>query len=205
MSRTSALKRWPGWVLLVFVVVGCMAYGIAKNSGPLTPDQRVESITKRLACPVCGGETVFESANSTSVAIRAEVKAQVDAGANSDDQIIAYIVQNFSAKTQLLPTATGFESLVWVLPLTAFVCATVGLGFAFRRWKTNADSVPDDADRALVEAALSDDAQRSDDAPGPDAQGPDAQGPDAQGPDARGPGSPEVEAPDEPEEPQGGS
>ena len=155
MSRTSALKRWPGWVLLVFVVAGCMAYGIAKNSGPLTPDQRVESITKRLACPVCGGETVFESANSTSVAIRAEVKAQVDAGKSTDDQIIAYIVQQFSAKTQLLPTATGFESLVWVLPLTAFVCATVGLGFAFRRWKTNADTIPDDADRALVEAALS--------------------------------------------------
>jgi cytochrome c-type biogenesis protein CcmH/NrfF len=83
------------------------------------------------------------------------VKAQVDAGKNSDDQIIAYIVQQFSAKTQLLPTATGFESLVWVLPLTAFVCAGVGLGFAFRRWKTNADTIPDDEDRALVEAALS--------------------------------------------------
>jgi cytochrome c-type biogenesis protein CcmH len=167
MSRTSALKRWPGWVLLVFVVVGCMAYGIAKNSGPLTPDQRVESITKRLACPVCGGETVFESANSTSVAIRAEVKAQVEAGKNSDDQIIAYIVQNFSKKTQLLPTASGFDSLVWVLPLTALVCACVGLGFAFRRWKTNADTIPDDADRALVEAALSNDAEPGEPQDGP--------------------------------------
>jgi cytochrome c-type biogenesis protein CcmH len=188
MSRASALKRWPGWVLLLFVVVGCMAYGIAKNSGPLTPDQRVESITKRLACPVCGGETVFESANSTSVAIRAEVKAQVDAGQATDDQIIGYIVQQFSAKTQLLPTATGFESLVWVLPLTAFVCAGVGLGFAFRRWKTNADTIPDDEDRALVEAALSNDEQ----VPAAEPEEP--------------PALPEAQAlPEEPEEPQDGS
>jgi hypothetical protein len=34
------------------------------------------------------------------------------------------------------------------------VCAGVGLFFAFRRWKANVDTVPDDEDRARVEAAL---------------------------------------------------
>ncbi len=53
-----------------------------------------------------------------------------------------------------MPKATGFESLVWVLPMAALVCAAVGLFFAFRRWRSNVDAVPDDADRELVAAAL---------------------------------------------------
>ncbi len=113
---------------------------------------------------MCNGESVYESANPASAAIRAEVKNQVDAGRASDDQIVAYIVQQFGAKTQLVPTATGFESLVWVLPLTALVCAVVGLGFAFRRWRLNVDTVPDDADRAMVEEALRGEEQGSGDA-----------------------------------------
>ncbi len=154
MSRTSSLKRWPAWVAMFLIVVGFLAYGSTRDSGPRTPEERVEEITKRLACPVCDGESVYESANSASAAIRAEVKAQVTAGEAGDDDIVAYIVQQYGAKTQLLPKSTGFESLVWVLPAAALVCAVVGLFFAFRRWKMNVDTVPDDADRALVDEAL---------------------------------------------------
>jgi len=154
MSRLSTLKRWPGWVLLVLVVAGFLTYGTTRDAGALTPEERVEEITKRLACPVCDGETVYESSNPSSAAIRSEVKAQVTTTDATDDEIVAYIVQQFEARTQLLPKATGFESLVWVLPATAFVCATVGLGFAFRRWRANIDTVPDDDDRALVDQAL---------------------------------------------------
>ena len=157
MSRTSSWKRWPGWLALFLVVAGLLTYGALKDSGPLTPEQRVEEITKRIACPVCDGETVYESANPSSVAIRAEVKAQVAQGQNSDDEIVAFIVQQFGAQTQLVPNATGFDSLVWILPAVALVCAGVGLFFAFRKWKHNVDAVPDDEDRARVAAALAED------------------------------------------------
>ena len=154
MSRTSSLKKWPGWVLLVFVVAGFLAFGTTRDAGARSAEERVQEITKRLACPVCDGESVYESANPSSAAIRAEVKARVTNTDATDDQIVAYIVQQFNAKTQLLPSTSGFESLVWVLPTVAFVCAGVGLFFAFRRWRTNVDTVPDDDDRALVAAAL---------------------------------------------------
>jgi cytochrome c-type biogenesis protein CcmH len=154
MSRTSSLKKWPAWMLLLFVVAGFLAYGSTRDAGARTPEERVQEITKRLACPVCDGESVYESANPSSAAIRAEVKARVTTTDATDDQIVAYIVQQFQAKTQLLPSTSGFESLVWVLPTVAFVCAAVGLFFAFRRWRTNVDTIPDDEDRALVAAAL---------------------------------------------------
>ncbi|MEQ1701768.1 MAG: cytochrome c-type biogenesis protein [Ilumatobacteraceae bacterium] len=154
MSRAASLKRWPGWVLLVLVVAGFLAFGTTRDAGARTPEERVEEISKQLACPVCNGETVYESRNPSSAAIRTEIKSQVTSTDATDDEIIAYIVQQFDYKTQLLPRATGFESLVWVLPSVALVCAAVGLFFAFRRWKANVDTVPDDDDRARVEAAL---------------------------------------------------
>ena len=160
MSRAASLKRWPGWVLLVLVVAGFLAFGSTRDAGARTPEERLEEISKQLACPTCGGETVYESRNTASASIRSEIKAQVSTTDASDDEIIAYVVQQFGAKTQLLPRATGFESLVWVLPAVALVCAAVGLFFSFRRWQRNVDTVPDDDDRAQVEAALA-----ADDAP----------------------------------------
>lgn len=158
MIGSASLKRWPGWVLLVLVIAGFLAFGSTRDSGARTPEERVEEISKQLACPICGGETVYESRNTASASIRAEIKAQVSTSDATDDEIIAFVVQQFGAKTQLLPKATGFESLVWVLPAVALVCAGVGLFFAFRRWKHNVDTVPDDDDKAMVAAALAADA-----------------------------------------------
>ena len=154
MATSSVWRGWVGWGVLFVVFVGLLSYGATKDSGARTPEERVESISRRLACPICDGESVYESQNSASAAIRNDIRAQVTTSDATDDEIIAYIVRNYGAETQLVPTATGFESLVWALPAAALVCAGVGLFFAFRRWKTNIDTVPDDADRALVEEEL---------------------------------------------------
>ena len=138
----------------MFVVGGLLAIGTARESGPRTPKERVEDISRRLACPICDGESVFESRNADSQAIRIEIARQVDAGTVSDDQIINFIEQRFGSRVLLVPKATGIDALVWALPVAALVCAVVGLGVTFRRWKAAADTIPDDADRELVAAAL---------------------------------------------------
>ncbi len=155
MSRS--LKGWPSWVLLVLVVGGLLAIGASRDAGARSPKERVEDISRRLACPICDGESVFESRNADSQAIRIEIARQVDTGTVSDDQIINFIEQRFGSKVLLVPRATGIDALVWALPVAALVCAVVGLGVAFRRWKAEADTIPDDADRQLVAAALAGD------------------------------------------------
>lgn len=154
---TRSLKGWPSWVLLVLVVGGLLAVGASRDAGARSPKERVEDISRRLACPICDGESVFESRNADSQAIRIEIARQVDTGTVSDDQIINYIEQRFGSKVLLVPRATGIDALVWALPVAALVCAVVGLGVTFRRWKTEADTIPDDADRRLVAAALASD------------------------------------------------
>jgi len=156
-----SLKGWPGWVLLVLVVGGLLAVGATRDSGPRTPQERVEDISRRLACPICDGESVFESRNADSQAIRIEIARQVDTGTVSDDQIINFIEQRFGSKVLLVPRATGIDALVWALPVAALVCAIVGLGFAFHRWRTATDTIPDDDDRRLVAAALAKDGEEA--------------------------------------------
>jgi cytochrome c-type biogenesis protein CcmH len=148
------LKRWPGWVVLALVVVAFLAVGASRSSGPRTPDERVEAISKRLACPICDGESVFESRNNASISIRKDIATKVGDGRLSDDQIVTDLQNLYGARVLLVPKATGLDALVWVLPVAAFVCAIAGLTVAFRRWKRVTDTVPTDEDRELVAAAM---------------------------------------------------
>ncbi|MEX0846578.1 MAG: cytochrome c-type biogenesis protein [Ilumatobacteraceae bacterium] len=147
------VKGRAGWTVLAVVVVALLAFGIGRDTGAPTPQERVETISKRLACPICDGESVFESRNNASSAIRTEIKQQVAAGTATDDDIVTFIEQRYGGQVLLVPQATGFDSLVWALPAFAGVCAVAGLIVAFRRWKRAADTTPTDDDRAIVAAA----------------------------------------------------
>lgn len=150
------LKGWPGWVLLLFVLVGFLAVGAARDGGPRTPDERVESISKRVACPVCQGESVFESRHPTAENIKSAIQDRVDQGVLSDDEIITAIVGARQGQELLVPTADGIEALAWALPATAFVVGVAGLTLAFRRWQRNSAALgpATEADVALVAEAM---------------------------------------------------
>ncbi|NND74699.1 MAG: hypothetical protein HKN44_06790, partial [Ilumatobacter sp.] len=84
----------------------------------------------------------------------------------NDDQIVGFLENRYGAQVLLVPRASGFDALVWVLPAIAFVAGVAGLAVAFRRWKRQAAAAhdPTAADRALVDAARRADA---DDVAGP--------------------------------------
>lgn len=150
------LKGWPGWVALALVVAGLLAVGISRDAGPQTQQDRIDSLTRRVACPICQGESVYESRNNASESIRAQVGDLVRDNELSDAEILAVLEVRYRAQVLLVPKATGFDAIVWVLPAVAFVCAIAGLVVTFRRWRADAAAIPDptDDDRALVDAAL---------------------------------------------------
>lgn len=158
------LKRWPGWVALVFVIAGFLAVGATRDSGPQSQADRIGEITKRVACPICDGESVFESQNNASVALRSQIADLVADNDLSDAEIVAFIETRYGAEVLLVPKASGFDALVWVLPAVAFACGLAALAVVFRRWKREAGALsePTEADRALVDAALAADRQGND-------------------------------------------
>lgn len=151
------VKRWPGWVVLVLAVVGLLAVGIARDTGPRTPEERITALEKRLACPVCDGESVYVSRNSASIQIRQQIRQDVTAGQLSDQQIIDRIVTAYADTEELLvPTANGIEALAWALPAAALVLGAAGLTIAFRRWRATARRLgaATEDDYALVARAM---------------------------------------------------
>lgn len=155
-KRGASLKGWPGWVLLLFVLVGFLAVGASRDAGPRTPDERVEAISKRVACPVCQGESVYESRHPTSENIKDAIQDRVEEGVLSDAEIIQSIVGARQGQELLVPTADGVEALAWALPATAFVVGVAGLAIAFRRWQRNSASLEPatEDDFAIVAEAM---------------------------------------------------
>jgi len=157
IRRTNQrLKGWSGWMLLVIALVGVVSVSTARDRGPQTQQERIESIAARLACRSRHGGSVEVSRAPAAVAIRNEIARQVATGLSSDDQIIASIEQSYGGQVLLVPRADGLDALVWVLPVTAAVLALASLAVAFRRWRRQSDAYPEptDADRELVAEAL---------------------------------------------------
>lgn len=154
-TLNASVKRWPGWLVLFVVVVSGLAIGSTRTAGPQTQEERITVIAKRVACPVCNGESVAESRHNSSQAIRNEIDSLVRTTTLTDDQIVAGLEDSYGADILLVPRASGFDALIWVLPTVAFICGLAGLAVAFRRWRLQAAGMadPTDADRDLVAAA----------------------------------------------------
>ena len=162
-SRSNSIKSWPMWILMALIASSLLIVGGTRDSGPQSPEDRVDDITQRLACPVCNGESVFASQNNSSRTIRSQVEDFVRANELTDDEILAYFEQR-DTEILLVPKSTGLEALAWMLPVFALAIGLVGLAFAFRRWREESSLLrdPTQADRDLVAAALLADEDSSD-------------------------------------------
>lgn len=142
---------------MAVIAVALLGVGTTRDSGPKTQSDRIDAITKRIACPTCDGESVYVSRATAAEAIRRQVARDVSAGLKSDDQIIGSIADTFKAQVLLVPRANGIDSLVWILPIAVLVISISGLGAAFRRWKKQNQGDATSEDIALVEKLLASD------------------------------------------------
>ena len=125
--------RRIAWIITLVVGIALLAFGAARDTGPLTQQERIDVITKRIACPTCDGESVFVSRAAAAQAIRAEVARQVGDGVKTDDQIVAYVADRFGGQVLLVPRGSGLEALVWVLPVVLAAALVGVLVVLFRR------------------------------------------------------------------------
>lgn len=150
-------RRWMWWAALAMVAVGALAVGAARDGGARTESERVDAIASEVRCPTCRGLSAAESDAKTAVAIRAEIRDRLRGGQTSG-QIRAYLVSRYGDDALLRPRATGVSALVWVVPVAALVLAAAGVTAMLargRRARTETSAALTDADRVLVEEAVS--------------------------------------------------
>ena len=112
MSR-RVLGRVMTVVLLAIVLFGMIAPGGGD------PD-RHRSITTRLRCPVCQGESVADSPSETAIDISALVREQIDSGM-SDDEIFDFYAARYGDWVLLDPGLSARTVALWGIPAVVLV------------------------------------------------------------------------------------
>lgn len=155
MKRSGSFSaHWLPWALLIVVLAVALAVG-GRSAGRPSLTERTLDVAATVRCPECTDKSMAASDAPTSVAGRAEIRRQLEAG-RTPDEIRAWFADRYGDDILLTPSRQGLEGLIWAIPVVAFVIAAAVLGAAFVRWnRREADAVSDD-DRRKVTAALAD-------------------------------------------------
>ena len=130
--------------------------GLAHAAPVLTDAQQAQAarIEQGLRCPVCSGESVYDSRAGISQTIREEVAAQVARG-QTDTDIYAYFQRRFGDSILMQPPVRGVNLWLWGLPVAVVVAGGAWLlGFLKRRGR-EPEPDTDPALLARVDAELS--------------------------------------------------
>ena len=155
----SPVVRWGPYVLLAVVLVVALAVG-ASRQPKKNLSERTQEVAATLKCPQCTDESMATSNAPTSVAGRAEIARRLKAG-QSSAEIRAFFASRYTDSILLTPKGSGFDALIWILPVIVLVVGFAGLTAAFVRWRRLAPAAPTAGDRELVDEAR----HRTDDPP----------------------------------------
>jgi len=150
--RSPAFRQWS-WLVIVALVVVSLVRNAVDEGPPRTAEERVRAIASSLKCPTCRSQSVADSDSAAARSIRTEIARRVTEG-QSPDEIRTAIAATYGDDVQLTPSGSGFEGLVWFLPVLGLVLALAAVAATFARWRRAPRAHATDADRELVDQAL---------------------------------------------------
>ena len=119
-------------LLLGAAILQSRASGASENVREDPLEGSVREIAQQLRCPVCQGETLYDSQSSLAAEMRAIIREQLAAN-RSEPEIIAYFVDRYGDYVRLAPSWNGGHVVIWLVPLLAFVAGVTGVSLAIRR------------------------------------------------------------------------
>ena len=134
-TRRSMSRRMNGLSAVALVVVAAVALAIGGGLGrssPPTLAQRAASLENAIRCPSCEDISVAESDASTAVAARQQITRMLARG-ETNGQIEQAFVARWGTSILLVPPASGFGALVWILPSLGGVLTLGSLVILFWR------------------------------------------------------------------------
>jgi cytochrome c-type biogenesis protein CcmH len=133
-------------ILLVIITIAASFIAVyvvyAQDGGkiPVTDDQ-VNAVAKKLYCPVCPNTPLDVCETKACQDWRAQIRDQLSQGW-SEDQIIAYFVDQYGERVLGEPQRKGFTSMVWVLPLISIILGLVVVWQVLCGWKSRVSAQP---------------------------------------------------------------
>ncbi len=131
------------WMILALSLLAVPAFAVQPDEILDDPalEARARELSKGLRCLVCRNENIDESNADLARDLRLLVRERLVAG-DSDDEVIAYLVDRFGEYVLLQPTASGENLILWVAGPAMLLVALAGAGIYLRRRKAAPDAAP---------------------------------------------------------------
>jgi len=113
-TALSVLASRPAWLVAAVVAVVALGIGSVHPQAP-SATARIAQLDSVIKCPSCIDLSIAQSDAPIAVALRVEVAAWVHAGL-SDARIEQLVVARFGEQVLLVPTGSGVDVLLWVVP-----------------------------------------------------------------------------------------
>lgn len=104
-------------------------------------ETRTNALAAQLRCPVCQGVSIQDSPAELAQQMRDLVREQLRTG-KSPDEVKAYFVSKYGEWILLQPRASGFNILIYALPMLAVLGGLAVIIVAMRRWTKPSDQPP---------------------------------------------------------------
>jgi len=117
-------------------------------------EARAREISKELRCLVCRNENIDESNADLARDLRLLVRERLVAG-DSDEQVIAYVVDRYGEYVLLRPRFNGSNLFLWAAgPSMLLVAGWVGFTFLRRRRNAEPEPALNEAEKARLKELL---------------------------------------------------
>lgn len=149
------LKRLILTVMLVLFTLPLAAVEPEEVLSDPVLESRARELSKGLRCLVCRNESIDESNADLARDLRILVRERLVAG-DSDDEVIAYLVDRYGEYVLLNPTTKGANLLLWIAaPLALFLALAGALYYVIRRSQTpTVDQTLSDGEKARLDQIL---------------------------------------------------
>lgn len=144
---------------LIFLLLGAMP-AVAVTPDEVLDDpaleERAREISAELRCMVCRNESIDESDADLARDMRLLVRERLLEG-DSDEDVIAFIVERYGEYALLRPTTDGANLILWIAgPVMLLVALGIGGGYVWSRRAapTRGEEALSDEEEARLSALL---------------------------------------------------
>ncbi len=108
------------WVFLAVSFIALIGVATFADGGPVSSEERIQSLAEQYACPTCRGQSVSESNAAVASTIREFIRTE------SDRRCLRHrhqgcLVRAYGGEVLLTPPSDGVATLIWVLPVLVIV------------------------------------------------------------------------------------
>lgn len=141
---------------------------IAQDSAQDVYSERTLELSRKLACPVCDGQSIADSQARLATDMKQTIESKVQAG-DSDQEIIDFFVARFGEEILLEPSRSGINLTLWWIPVGVVALGAIVIALYLRdsivpgrpRNAAASESELDPELQEIADSALSDDSGKS--------------------------------------------